>query len=99
MPTAESYPELDGQTPKRPRSAPVVRRVTLWGMAANLLLSGLKFTVGWLASSQALIADAVHNLSDTATDIAILVGVRYWSAPADADHPHGHGRIELLVRS
>ena len=82
---------------QRPEPAAVVRRVTLWGMLANLLLSAGKLVVGWLGSSQALVADAVHSLSDTATDLAILIGVRYWSAPADADHPHGHGRIELLV--
>ena len=66
-------------------------------MGLNLVLAALKFGGGWLAASQALVADAVHSLSDTATDLAVLVGVRYWSAPADADHPYGHGRIELLV--
>ena len=66
-------------------------------MALNLGLSAVKFVGGWLATSQALIADAVHSLSDTATDLAVLVGVHYWSAPADAEHPYGHGRIELLV--
>jgi cation diffusion facilitator family transporter len=66
-------------------------------MAANLLLSAAKLVVGWLGSSQALVADAVHSLSDTATDLAILIGVRFWSAPADANHSYGHGRIELLV--
>ncbi|MGI6459958.1 MAG: cation diffusion facilitator family transporter [Candidatus Hydrogenedentales bacterium] len=73
------------------------RKVTLWGLAINLVLSGLKFIVGLLASSQALVADGVHSLSDMATDVAVLIGLRYWSAPADEDHPHGHGRIEMLV--
>jgi cation diffusion facilitator family transporter len=82
---------------RRTRAVGVVRTVTLWGMAANLGLSAVKFMGGWLATSQALVADAVHSLSDTATDLAVVVGVHYWSAPADADHPYGHGRIELLV--
>ena len=73
------------------------RKVTFWGLAINLVLSGLKFIVGLLASSQALVADGVHSLSDMATDVAVLIGLRYWSAPADEDHPHGHGRIEMLV--
>lgn len=77
--------------------AAAVRRVTGWGLAVNLGLSGLKFTVGLLGASQALIADAVHSLSDSVTDVAILVGAGYWTAPADAEHPHGHGRIESLV--
>ena len=74
-----------------------VRRVTLWGLAANLGLAVLKFVFGLMAASQALVADAVHSLSDMATDFAVLIGLRYWTAPADEDHPHGHGRIETLV--
>jgi len=66
-------------------------------MAVNLALSVTKFMFGVLGSSQALVADAVHSLSDTATDVAVLLGVRFWSAPADSQHPHGHGRIEALT--
>jgi cation diffusion facilitator family transporter len=74
-----------------------VRRVTLWGLLINLVLSAMKFTFGVIGSSQALIADSVHSLSDSATDVAVLAGAPFWSAPADADHPHGHGRIETLI--
>lgn len=76
-----------------------VRRVTLWGLVVNLGLAGLKFVFGVVGSSQALVADAVHSLSDLTTDFAVLVGARYWSEPADAEHPHGHGRIETLITS
>ncbi|MBN1420798.1 MAG: cation transporter [Planctomycetes bacterium] len=74
-----------------------VRRITLWGLASNIALSGAKFAAGLIGSSQALVADAVHSLSDASTDIAVVVGAGYWSAPADAEHPHGHGRIETLI--
>ncbi len=74
-----------------------VRRVTVWGLVVNLALAGIKFVCGYYGRSQALIADAVHSLSDTSTDIAVLVGVGYWSAPADVDHPYGHSRIESLI--
>lgn len=74
-----------------------VNRVTVVGLVVNLLLSGCKLLVGVVASSHACIADAAHSLSDLATDIALLVGVRFWSAPADESHPHGHERIETLV--
>jgi cation diffusion facilitator family transporter len=74
-----------------------VRRVTYWGLAVNLLLSGFKMFFGITASSQALVADSVHSLSDSATDVAVIVGARFWSAPADANHPHGHGRIETII--
>ncbi|MFH1755556.1 MAG: cation diffusion facilitator family transporter, partial [Candidatus Latescibacterota bacterium] len=74
-----------------------IRQITWIGLAVNLFISGLKFVVGTLGSSQAVIADAVHSLSDVITDIAILVGVRYWSSPADKCHPYGHRRIETMV--
>lgn len=74
-----------------------VQRVTLWGLVANLILAGLKFVGGVFGFSQALIVDAVHSLSDSATDLAVLFGATYWTAPADEDHPHGHGRIETII--
>lgn len=74
-----------------------VRRVTWIGLVVNIALAGVKFAAGTLAHSQAVVADAVHSLSDGATDIAILVGVRYWSAPPDKTHPYGHRRIETAV--
>ncbi len=75
----------------------VVRRVTWIGMLGNILLAALKFVVGVVGSSEAVVADAVHSLSDLTTDAAILFGSRYWSAPPDREHPYGHGRIETIV--
>ena len=75
----------------------LVRRVTLWGMAVNIVLMAAKFGVGLAVGSQSCVADAVHSLSDFITDLAVLVGVRFWSAPADSGHPHGHQRIEALI--
>ena len=74
-----------------------VRLVTLGGMAVNVLLSALKAVVGFLAGSQALLADSVHSISDLVTDFAVLLGVRYWTAPADDEHPYGHGKIQAVV--
>jgi cation diffusion facilitator family transporter len=74
-----------------------IRRVTVWGLVANLLLSALKATAGFLSGSGALLADAVHSLSDSVTDVVVIVGVRFWSSPPDEDHPYGHGKIETLV--
>ena len=71
--------------------------ITWIGMLANILLSVIKFAAGIIGHSQAVVADAVHSLSDLSTDIAVLVGVRFWTAPADESHPHGHRRIETLV--
>ncbi len=77
--------------------ARAVQHITVWGLVSNLGLSGMKFTTGILANSQSLVADGVHSLSDSTTDIAILIGAPIWSAPADAEHPYGHGRIETLI--
>lgn len=94
---------LPGTSPSTARSHHImettssIRSVTLWGMALNLLLSGLKFLIGILFASQACIADAIHSLSDSVTDLAVIIGVRFWSEPADADHPHGHQRIEAII--
>ncbi len=83
----------------RPDNSAEVRRVTWIGLAANLLLAAMKLAGGFWGGSRAVVADAVHSLSDGITDVAILVGVRFWSAPPDEKHPHGHGRIETLVTS
>lgn len=74
-----------------------IRRVTAWGLLANLGLAALKLVTGLLSASQGLVADAVHSLSDSSTDMAVLLGAPYWSAPADEQHPHGHGRIETII--
>jgi len=74
-----------------------IKKVTWFGLVVNLVLATLKFVVGYLGHSQAVVADAVHSVSDTATDIAVLLGVKYWSAPPDKDHPYGHWRIETII--
>jgi cation diffusion facilitator family transporter len=74
-----------------------VKRVTLGGLVINLALSAIKLAAGLFGNSQAMVADAIHSLSDSATDVAILFGVRFWSAPPDDRHPYGHWRIETLI--
>mgnify|MGYP001828797890 CR=1 FL=1 len=74
-----------------------VSRVGWVGLLCNLLLAAAKAGAGILGHSQALLADALHSLTDSVTDIAVIFGVRYWTAPADEDHQHGHGRNETLI--
>ena len=66
------------------------------GIACNLLLCGFKMLAGILAGSLAMIADAFNNLSDAGSSIVTLVGFKLAGAPADDDHPFGHGRMEYL---
>jgi cation diffusion facilitator family transporter len=83
-------------TPVAEQTREVVR-ITWIGMVVNILLTSLKFVFGILGRSQAAVADAVHSFSDLGTDLAVLFGVRIWSAPADDCHPYGHRRIETLI--
>ena len=75
----------------------VIQKVTWVGSIANVSLAFIKITIGKITGSQALIADGVHSFSDLVTDTAILIGSRYWTAPADKEHPYGHGRFETLT--
>jgi cation diffusion facilitator family transporter len=84
----------------RPVTDPKISMVTHagWvGLICNLLLAVFKGAAGILGHSQAVLADALHSVSDIVTDIAVIFGAHFWSAPADEDHPHGHGRIETLI--
>jgi cation diffusion facilitator family transporter len=74
-----------------------VRKVTWIGLLVNLFLAGLKFIAGIYGRSQALVADAIHSLTDLTTDIAVIAGSHYWSRPPDENHPYGHRRLETLV--
>ena len=75
----------------------IVRKVTWVGLCVNLILAAVKFAAGILGRSQALIADAIHSLTDLTTDIAVIAGSHYWSRPPDENHPYGHRRLETLV--
>ncbi len=74
-----------------------IRFVTVVGLIVNILLTTVKFWAGIVGHSQALVADAIHSLSDTISDLAIIVGSYFWSKPADEDHPYGHRRIETII--
>ncbi len=75
----------------------IVRNVTWVGLWVNLFLAAIKFTAGIYGRSQALVADAIHSLTDLTTDIAVIAGSHYWSRPPDENHPYGHRRLETLV--
>ena len=74
-----------------------IYRVTIVGSVVNLLLVVFKFVAGLLGSSSAMIADAVHSLSDFVTDIVVIVFVNISGKPEDEDHRYGHGKYETLA--
>lgn len=72
-------------------------KVTIIGSLVNLFLVVFKFVAGFLGHSSAMIADAVHSLSDFVTDVIVLLFVRISSKPEDKDHDYGHGKYETLA--
>ena len=74
-----------------------IYKVTLVGSAGNVALLTFKFIAGVMGHSSAMIADAVHSLSDFITDIIVLAFVHVSAKPQDADHDYGHGKYETFA--
>lgn len=74
-----------------------IYKVTLIGGVVNMILLLIKFLAGILGRSSAMIADAVHSLSDFVTDIIVLVFVKISNKPKDTTHDYGHGKFETLA--
>ena len=74
-----------------------IYKVTLLGSAGNIALLTFKFIAGIVGHSGAMIADAVHSLSDFVTDLIVLAFVIISAKPKDASHDYGHGKFETLA--
>lgn len=74
-----------------------IYKVTIWGSVCNALLVAFKFVAGFLGNSSAMVADAVHSLSDFLTDILVIVFVRISAKPQDKGHDYGHGKYETIA--
>jgi cation diffusion facilitator family transporter len=72
-------------------------RSTFVGIVLNLMLAAVKFLAGTFGHSYALIADAIESLSDVASSVVVLVGLRVAMRPPDENHPYGHGKAEPLA--
>ena len=70
------------------------QNVTVMGGFVNLLLTGLKGFIGVITNSAGLIADAIHSLTDLATDLFVWLAISFGKKEADENHPHGHKRFE-----
>lgn len=76
-----------------------IYKTTLIGSLVNLLLLLFKFLAAVFGHSAAMLADAVHSLSDFITDIIVIIFVRISNKPQDEDHDYGHGKYETLATS
>lgn len=90
-------PVLASTDPAEKTRQQTTQRVALVGMAVNIVLVIAQVIGGILTHSQALIADAMHTLSDLVGDVIVLFAAQHAGKQADADHPYGHGRIETLA--
>jgi len=83
-------------TDKKRIAGEQIKSITYLGMVVNIILAVIKIVIGFFAASLALVADGVHSLSDLATDVAVLLGLRLGSKAPDQSHPYGHGRAETF---
>ena len=74
-----------------------IYKVTLVGSVVNVALLLFKFVAGIMGHSAAMIADAIHSLSDFVTDVIVLVFIRISDKPRDKSHDYGHGKYETLA--
>ena len=75
----------------------VVRRVSFWSMAGNLVLAGFKFLAGIFGRSSAMISDAIHSSSDILGSLIVMIGAGVSGKEADREHPYGHERFESVA--
>lgn len=75
----------------------IIFRTTVIGSIVNAALIVLKVIAGILGRSSALIADAVHSLTDFITDIVVVIFVRLSGRPRDRVHSYGHGKFETFA--
>lgn len=85
---------MPARTPVSPERQRAGHRSTLISVAVNLGLTVAQLLIGLFAKSTALVADAIHSLSDLVSDLVVLVVNRHSHQPADDDHPYGHHRFE-----
>lgn len=72
-------------------------RLILWLiLAANAAVAALKLAIGAACGSMSVLADGFHSVSDSASNVVGLVGVRLASKPTDSKHPYGHGKFEMM---
>jgi cation diffusion facilitator family transporter len=98
----ETHPGQIGNSPRTEAQLKQTRfkegqRITWVSVAVNIVLTTMQLTVGVVAHSQSLIADAMHTLSDIVADVFVLFANRKGAEAADADHPYGHGRFETAA--
>jgi len=94
MPATLPFDETEDMTPPAAELAAAASRSTWVSVCVNVTLSAAQIAVGLLATSQALVADGLHSLSDLVADFVVLLAGHHSRKEADAEHPYGHQRFE-----
>ena len=93
----EPSDETEHTTHSADERSAVATRTTWVSVAVNVVLSAIQLIVGIWASSQALVADAIHSLSDLVSDFVVLLAGYHSRKDADVEHPYGHQRFETAA--
>ena len=83
---------LNSQSSKK-----IIMRVSNISIVVNVLLSAIKFVVGVIANSGAMISDAIHSVSDVFSTIIVMIGANAAAKDPDQEHPYGHDRMECIA--
>lgn len=67
-----------------------------FGIVGNIFLAAIKFLAGILGHSAAMVADAIHSLSDILSSVIVLVGLKVARRRPDKEHPYGHSKAESV---
>lgn len=84
------------ETKEEERKKAIVR-VELITLVVNTMLAFFKLAAGFIGNSMSMISDSIHSFSDSATTIAVMIGVKISSKPSDEDHPYGHEKLESVI--
>lgn len=81
----------------KPNRQKIIVRTSIIGIVTNIVLVAFKMTVGLIAASNAIVLDAVNNLTDVLSSVVTIVGTKLAARRPDREHPYGHGRYEYLA--
>ncbi len=88
-------PHIAEPTPRRCFSCG--KQFTWINLAVNLALAVLKFVIGLIATSRALIAGALYSINDVLSGVIVIISLRVAQRPPDQQHPYGYGKAEFIA--
>lgn len=93
----QDHADIVAFEPTHPERFAAAQKSTWVSIVINIGLTLFQIIGGFMAHSQALMADGLHSLSDLLSDVLVLFANRHGNRRADADHPYGHARMETAA--